>query len=250
MPLIKIKCKYCFKDFVGFVCKTRQAKYCSHICSSKGFVKEKPSFKCETCGSIFKRNRSIKVIRYCSTKCIRYIGSPEKLGTTKNKGFWKSASYDEKLLKVKSLFERDVIKTTDCWKWKKMPLPNGYNRLLVRDKTFFLAHRVSWMITYGLIPKNTFILHKCDNPGCTNPEHLFLGTPKDNSQDMIKKGRHNPNKGQLHYNVKLKDENVIKIKELISQGISQNKLGKMFNVSPSAIQNIADGKTWKHLLNK
>ena len=77
-----------------------------------------------------------------------------------------------------------------CWSWKGSKNQAGYGQFRVgRRGRVWSAHRVSWVLKNGDIPPGMFVLHRCDNPGCCNPDHLFLGTAKDNSQDCIGKGR-------------------------------------------------------------
>jgi hypothetical protein len=85
-------------------------------------------------------------------------------------------------------FWNKVKKSDGCWEWTGHTGSKGYGRFRVNNK-FYGAHRFSWMLTNGEIPKGIFVCHQCDNPSCVRPSHLFLGTPKDNTQDMIRKKR-------------------------------------------------------------
>jgi hypothetical protein len=97
-------------------------------------------------------------------------------------------------MREKNLWDRfwnKVEVTTDsslCWEWKAAKAPNGYGRFGMGSKVI-QAHRVAWELIYGSIPDKLYVLHSCDNRGCMNPSHLFLGTYKDNMQDCSRKGR-------------------------------------------------------------
>ena len=136
---------------------------------------------------------------------------------------------------------------TGCWNWTAGKQSMGYGMMTVKGKRM-LAHRYSYELAHtNKIPKGMFVLHKCDNPACVNPDHLFLGTQKDNIRDCIKKNRHSPppHIGQAHR--KLTEKQVIKIKKLLSQGLSRRKIAKLFPVTSATIDKIADNKMWVRL---
>lgn len=144
---------------------------------------------CLTCNKQFEILESQRVGKYCSTKCIRFCGNPADLKKHAGTGFWQTATEDEKLDRLRLDFYKIVIKYDGCWGWKRKVLKNGYTLINMGRKKALLGHRVSWRIHYGPIPDKMLVLHKCDNPSCTNPEHLFLGTHLDNTRDMDQKGR-------------------------------------------------------------
>lgn len=91
----------------------------------------------------------------------------------------------------KQLFDKHVVASEGCWEWGgyRNKWGYGFTRVGGRGSKGILAHRLSWSLRYGDIPTGMHVLHKCDNPCCVNPAHLFLGTNQDNINDRVAKGR-------------------------------------------------------------
>lgn len=152
---------------------------------------------------------------------------------------------DERAIKY---FWKRVEKKESCWHWVGPLGRTGYGCAWMKYIPLRTsAHRLSWMIHNGPIPPGegyhgTCVLHKCDNPPCVNPEHLFLGTAADNATDKTRKGR-TPH-GVNHHKTKLKPADVLAIRE---SKLSNYRLGMAFRVNPMAIKQIKQGTSWKHL---
>ncbi len=141
----------------------------------------------------------------------------------------------------------NIKEKDDCWEWMGYLDHNGYGSISINNYPN-RTHRYAWEIVHGCIPEGLCICHKCDNPKCCNPEHLFMGTVYDNTHDMIKKGRKVVLRGESNWFSKLTEKDVLEIRKLYSTGkYNQHKLGKMFNVTNSNIECIVNRKSWKHL---
>ena len=133
----------------------------------------------------------------------------------------------------------DKNDSNGCWIWTASIMgSNGYGCFRInKTEGTISAHRYSFILKEGKIPDSMLVCHTCDNPICVNPNHLFLGTHKDNAIDRSAKGRTKTFK-------KLTDQEVEEIK---SSNLSQSKLSKIYNVSRASIANIIYGKTWKNI---
>jgi hypothetical protein len=143
-------------------------------------------------------------------------------------------------------FEKKVIKSDGgCWEWIGAKKPTGYGNFYLYGK-YHNAHRASYMLHIGDIPDGLLVLHKCDNPKCVSPHHLFLGTPKDNMDDMQKKGRARgaPAGSEFTPCVKLSADQVRLIRGM--EG-THEEIARKFCVSGGAISLIRRHKTWKHI---
>lgn len=153
---------------------------------------------------------------------------------------------------MKTLSERfhsGYIKTDSCWIWQRSKDKNGYG--YIKEGKTKKAHRVSWSIHHGEIPDGLWVLHRCDNPSCVNPEHLFLGTALDNNHDMIRKGRERypgcDMSGERNSNSKLTKDNVEWIRANYSRGKGP-EFARKFGVIPIMITRIVRGEAWKCLI--
>lgn len=195
---------------------------------------------CEICNKQFNDITSSKKRKYCSSIC---------LGITRKMEFVYPDD-PSKISALKEYFDKKVVKNEKgCWSWTGYKC-NGYGDMQaagIRTQ----AHRASWIIHKGNIPDGLQVLHDCpdgDNPECTNPQHLWLGTQLDNMRDMIKKGRKvlRP-KGSIPHNRKINDEIALEIKKMLSNKILFKDIARDLNISVYIVGDIAYGKTWKHI---
>lgn len=136
----------------------------------------------------------------------------------------------------------------DCWEWTSS-ISKGYGQLGAggRQGRNLRAHRFSWELHYGNIPLDKVVCHKCDNPPCVRPEHLFLGTRAENRKDMFFKGRGNIPFGIRNGNSKLTEFKVKVIKEEVDRETNRKFLCELFGITNGLIAKIIHKKVWSYV---
>lgn len=148
----------------------------------------------------------------------------------------------EKLLarfKTKIAFGRP----NGCDEWIAAKNEEGYGRFLMNGINR-RAHNVAWELACGPIPEGMMVCHRCDNPSCVNPHHLFLGSNSDNMRDMLAKGRSGHLKGEVHPKAKLQPADIARIRSSL---LTNTELAREYNVTRKAIAFIREGVNWRHL---
>ncbi len=170
---------------------------------------------------------------------------------------------------IEDRFFEKVEKTETCWNWTGAT-DGRYGQIFHNGKSA-KAHRVSYQLAYGEIGAGLKVCHKCDNPGCVNPEHLFLGSQSDNLKDCVQKRRNGTvtkpwriakgdrsaarlhpetiKRGEDHKKAKLTTDIVIYLREHKGEK-SSRKFANQFGVSYSLINQVLSGKTWRHIRAK
>jgi hypothetical protein len=150
-----------------------------------------------------------------------------------------------------------VDRSGDCWEWRGGRIPQGYGAVWINGQNH-PAHRVAWELTVGPIPPGLMVLHRCDNPPCVNPAHLWLGTQADNMADKVRKGRaavgakngahtqpnhrssgHRPGLGVLTW------DEIREIRALAATGTRRADLVERYRVSQSHLSRILNNLVWK-----
>lgn len=219
-------CKQCGKDFFTKPGRVKKAKFCSRDCFFVDSRRTRIPITCEQCGKEFLVIPSYikRGSKYCSRACHiknRIIDAPTR--------FW---SY--------------VEKTETCWDWTGGLTSTGYGQFDKKIKYGHKAHRYSWFLHYGEIPKELNCLHTCvGNRKCVNPKHLYLGTAKNNSEDMVRDKRSTA--GERNPSSKLTEKDVFEIRNLRGTK-SVTQIAELFNVGRETIRRIINRERWAHIV--
>lgn len=211
-------------------------------------------YTCGHCGAAFERNvRGLhrQRVRFCSRQCAdasRVRAIDERV--------WDHVNKDGPT-------PPHVADLGPCWEWAGDRVRHGYGVIRNGSKGAgrTLAHRVTYAVTFGPIPEGLHVLHKCDNPPCVRPDHLFVGTHADNMADARQKkrfaaGDRSPSRlfperlrrGSRGYWAKLTEEQVAEIKAMYRPyRVSQHTIAKMYGVTRGTIAQIIQGKAWRHV---
>ncbi len=142
-----------------------------------------------------------------------------------------------------------VSKSDGCCEWPAYRLWTGYGRFKSGGLQH-RAHRFAWVLTHGEPPPGMLVCHRCDNPACVRPDHLFLGTHADNARDMVSKGRAPKGSGRVGSQCvtsKLTEAIVLQARVEHAQGITYQELAEKYGVARDTIRDAVRGFTWKHV---
>jgi len=138
-----------------------------------------------------------------------------------------------------------VDEQTECWIWQLALATRGYGQVSIKRKSY-RAHRIAYELFYKESAKGKLVCHTCDNPPCINPHHLFLGTAKENTQDMIQKSRHYH--GERHHFAKLTAQAVLDMRNRHAKGdVTIAQLAREYGISEPSANRVIAGITWRHV---
>lgn len=180
---------------------------------------------CSICGEPFTTRKDNKA-RMCSRKCY--------------------GKYLSTRMTVEERFMSKVQKTEQCWLWIGKKAKGGYGSFSANGKSY-IAHRFYYSLINGHIPDDIKACHKCDNPPCVNPDHIFLGTQSENLQDAVQKGRRRT-RGEDNGFSKLTTQQVIEIRRSYSSGsMIKAEIARKFNTSKTNVTRIINRESWTHI---
>lgn len=235
---VTLICRYCSLPFERTEATAAEAAYCSRSCRST--MRGELARECRECGAVFladqTRIRKGQAL-FCSDACARIARrgvSPCK--TSPQDRFWSRVDKNGPVVQ---------LAIGPCWLWLGPRDRKGYGTTHLGGSRQRGAHQAAWLFANGPIPQGLWVLHKCDNPPCVRPDHLFLGTSDDNIMDMIRKDRHAY--GSRKPKAKLTEIDIVEIRRLCSNGTPYRPIAARFGVSLSLIGLICRRKRWRHV---
>lgn len=169
-------------------------------------------------------------------------------------------------MRLQDIYDYVLVSEDGCWLWQRSKDSKGYGAVYVPHR--MSAHRASYELTFGPVPKGKSVCHTCDNPACINPDHLWLGSHAENMADMKAKGRSSKPpvhtgdkhwrskypekvaKGEAVTNAKMTNEKVIKLRLDYVAGVPKQELVSRYGCTQSSISDYIGGRSWKHLLGE
>lgn len=191
-------------------------------------------FRCEQCRKRYRAHKSHVengTRKHCSRRCAQRARLEQAL----------SLSVADRFRQVMG----QPPNSDACWEWEGPRMNKGGYGVISTPIEKILAHRAAYEIFHGPVTAGLFVCHRCDNPPCCNPRHLFAGTPNDNIQDAIQKGRHA--KGERLPQAKLTEADVRVIRLLSAQGFTLTNIADRFGITNGAVSMIKNRKRWKHV---
>jgi hypothetical protein len=151
------------------------------------------------------------------------------------------------LISIEQKLLRYAVSENGCWNWVAAKDRDGYGLLTHHRGKQIRAHRASYEFHVAKISVGLLVCHSCDNPSCINPNHLFVGTSKENTRDMLDKNRRPVLRGERHPNAKLTNDQVTQIKQLRSENRLLKDIANQFNISFQTVSSITKGTTWNSI---
>lgn len=148
------------------------------------------------------------------------------------------------------IIEGSIKKENGCWEWEKCIQGNGYGRIRISTFTYY-AHRLSYAAFKGDVPETYDVCHTCDNRKCVNPNHLFVGTRKDNMQDCAHKHRTTKGRtftyGEKIHGAKLKNSDIPIILHMLEEGAKVKEIASLYKICEGTVRQIRTGKSWREI---
>jgi hypothetical protein len=201
---------------------------------------------CRHCGKMFQKTWPAQV--FCGAECQKH---DDRIPVLKQKScrhcrkqFLPTGTSEKYCSLPCALWSRiDIRGPNDCWNWTAA-LSVGYGEFGFNNKRL-PAHKVSYLLSVGNINDGLHVCHQCDNRACCNPAHLFLGTHQDNMRDAFNKNRtaHGSRNGMS----KITEDQVLQIRELVSQGATARSIAARFGISENYASDVAAGARWKRV---